>query len=663
MRQPWQQLLLRARRRSWARLPVHNSHSQVQSESNLQSLRFLTSLLHTHSIHCNISPSQPTTFVSRLFANTINPTSPSIFCRSFSSEPALELTDSDHAIIADIFSKHRGVDDIKKDLELNNIFISHELILSVLGKLDSCPDVARRFFDWVESSNGERLSSKSYNLMLGILGVNGFVQEFWTLVDVMKKKGYGVSKGVRDRVLEKFDKEGMSGDAEKLRGVFASGSVDDSSEKICSRVSKIIRNEVWGDDVEKQLQDLNATFSSDLVKLVLKNLGTEPTKALIFFRWLEENGLCKHDQQTYNTVAQVLGREDCIDRFWKVVDEMRRKGYDMEEEVYAKVLGRFCKRKMLKDAVDLYEYAMAGANKPSMHCCTYLLKKIAVGKQFDMGLFYRVVRIFTESGNVLTNSMLDSVLKSLNSVGRYGECSKVLKAMEEGRYVVSNNLQSKIAFELSSSGRKDEAIEIVDSMEVFERNSKTWASLIEGLCVAGDLDKASSCLRKMLEKEGANSAGYAFDSLIVTYCRKNKAMDAYNILNEIVTEKQLRPWHSTYKVLISKLLVEGGFGQALNILEMMKNHGFPPFVDPFVEYVSKSGTGDEAVVFMKAMTSKRFPSTAVVLRVFEAYFKAGRHFQAQDFLSKCPRYIRNHADILNLFSSMNAGAASTTMAA
>lgn len=557
------------------------------------------------------------------------------------------------------------MDDIRKDLDLNNILISHELILSVLGKLDNSPDIARRFFDWVLESDSEKLSSKSYNLMLGILGVNGLVQEFWGLVDVMKKKGYGVSKGVRDRIREKFEKEGLDGDVEKLRQVFASGSIDNSAEKIGYRMCKIIRNEVWGEDVEKQLQDLNVTFSSDLVKMVLENLGTEPMKALIFFRWLEENGLFKHDQHTYNAITQVLGREDCIDRFWKVVDEMKSNGYEMEVEVYAKVLGRFCKRKMMKEAVDLYEYAMAGTNKPSIDCCTFLLKKIVVGKQLDMGLFTKVVRILTESGNGLTNSILDAVLKSLNSVGRHGECSKVLKAMEEGGYVVSNNLQSKIAFQLSSAGKKDEAIEIVDNMEVFGRNCKTWASLIEGLCVAGDLDKASDCLRKMVDREGANSAGYAFDLIVTAYCRKNKAMDAYNLLHALINEKQLYLWHSTYKVLISKLLVQGGFENALNILGWMKNDGFPPFVDPIVEYVAKSGTGDDAVAFLKAMTSHRFPSTSVVLRVFEAYFKAGRHSEAQDCLSKCPRYIRNHADVLNLFYSMKSveGAAKTTVAA
>lgn len=593
-------------------------------------------------------------------SSTLNPKSTPI-SRCFSSEPALELKDSDPGVVADIFSKPKGVDDFRKDLELNNVLISHELILSVLGKLDNSPDVARRFFGWVVESDGEKLSSKSYNLMLGILGVNGLVEEFWPLVYVMKKEGYGVSKGVRDRVLEKFEEEGLVDDVEKLRQVFATSSIYNSVGKIASRMSKIIRNELWGDDVEKQLRDLNVAFSGDLVKMVLESIATEPMKALMFFRWLEESGLFKHDQQTYNAMAQVLGREDCIDRFWKVAHEMRSNGYEIDLEVCEKVLGRFCKRKMMKESVDLYELAMTGANKPSIGFCTFLLKKIAVSKQLDIGLFTRVVRILTENGNLLTDSMLDGVLKSLNSVGRYGECSKVLKVMEEAGYVVSNKLQRKIAFQLSSSGKKDEAVEIMDNMEVFRHNCKTWASVIEGLCVAGDLDKASDCLLKMVDREGTDSAGYAVDLIVNAYCRKNKAKDAYKLLHGLV----LHPWHSTYKVLISKLLVQDGFEYALNLLEMMRSDGFPPFVDPIIEYVAKSGTGDDALAFLQAMTSHSFPSTSVVLRVFEAYFKAGRHSEAQDCLSKCPRYIRNHADVLNLFYSMKSvgGAAKNTVAA
>uniref|UniRef100_A0A5B7A036 Pentacotripeptide-repeat region of PRORP domain-containing protein n=1 Tax=Davidia involucrata TaxID=16924 RepID=A0A5B7A036_DAVIN len=658
MRNQWRLLLLRCHTRSQPRISRHSYHFQVYSTPNS---RPFSSLLHSRAPH---------KFPPPFHSQSLNPNVPS-FRYFSSSELAIEDKDADHvAVLADIFSKPpRPNDEIKLELESNSIVITHELVLKVLQNLETAPDVARRFFGWVSESESERLSSKSYNLMLGILGVNGYVKEFWDLVEIMKKKGYGVSKGTHVRVLEKFEKDRLKSDSEKLKELFSSGSVDNSVEKVCSRVCKLIREEVWGDEVEKRLRELNIVFSSDLVALVLENLGTEPNKALIFFRWIDESHLCEYDERTYNAMVRVLGREDCIEKFWRVVYEMRGAGYEMEMGTYVKVLVRFVKRKMIKDAVDLYEFAMSGANKPSVQDCTFLLRKIVVSKELDMDLFLKVVKAFTVSGNVLMNSIVDAVLKSLTSVDRFGECNKILKAMEEAGFLPSGTLQSQIAFRLGSDGKKDEASEFMDNMEASGcgPNYYTWFSLIEGHCVAGDVNQASDCFQKMVEKEGGCCAGYAFALLVNTYCDKNRAMDACKLLSNMVNEKNLKPWHPTYKVLINKLLVQRGFKEALNLLGLMKNQGFPPFLDPFIEYVSKTGTADDAMVLLKAMTVKRYPSKSVFLRVFEAYFKAGRHNEAQDLLSKSPGYIRNHADVLNLFFSMKyeeaAEAAATAVAA
>ncbi|XP_022774902.1 pentatricopeptide repeat-containing protein At3g02490, mitochondrial-like [Durio zibethinus] len=649
MRHPWRFLLFRNHPRSPLRVPTM---SQVLPPS--------VPPPHTHSFHNIYSHSQlanPFNMMKEL--SMLNSKNTPINHCSFSSAAAVEQKEPDHVLVTvtDIFTRLGDRNDIKRELELNDIVFSHEMVLKVLRSVESSPDVARRFFDWVFETDAERLSSKSYNRMLGILGVNGLVEEFWGLVDVMKKKGYGISGGVRDRIAVKFEKEGLESDLERLRGVFATGSVDNSMEKAFSRICKIIRSELWGDDVEKRLLDLNVTFSNDLVKLILENLASEPAKVLIFFRWTEECGLVKHDERSYNAMARALGREDCIDRFWKIVDEMKSLGYEMEMETYVKVLGRFCKRKMIKEAVDLYEFAMAGSNKPSVSCCTFLLRKLAVSKQLDMGLFSRVVRIFMESGNVLTDSMVDAVLRSLASVGRLGECNKVLKVMEEGGFVAGVNLQSKITFRLASAGKKDETAEFIDLVEAINTNldHKAWDSLIEGCCAAGDLETASAYFKNMVEKEGVSHAGYAFEWLVYSYCSRKRATDACKLLHKYVSESQLRPWPTTYKELIRKLLAQGGFKDALNLLGLMKDHGFPPFVDSFIEYVSKSGSSDDAFAFLKSMTSKRFPSLSVVLRVFEAFLKAARQNEAQDLLSKCPGYVRNNADVLNLFCSMKSG--------
>lgn len=587
--------------------------------------------------------------------------------QKFSSEPELESKDSDQAVIAsDILSKSNNLEDIKKDLESNGIVISHDLILGVLGKLESSPDVARRFFSWVLENEEKRLSSKSYNLMLRILGVNGFANEFWVLLEGMKKKGYLISKGVRDNVLEKFEEEGLDGDVERLNAVFDSGSINNSEKKISSRVCRIIRNEVWGDNVEKQLRDLNVTFTSDMVKMILESLALDPMKALILFRWLEESGLFKHDQQTYNAVAKVLGREDCIDRFQKIVEEMKSSQFEMEGETFHVVLGRFCKRRMIEEAVNLYEFAMSGSNKPLENCGTFMLKRIVTAKKLDMGLFSRAVKIYTYGGNLLTDSTLSAVLKSLTSVGRVGECTKVLEAMEEVGYVASDDLRSKIVFLLNNAGKKDQAIKFVDKEEVprYTSGQKTRKTLIMGLCRVGDFNEAYDHLRKMVRSEGVDSACSPLDSIVDTYCKRNKAVDAWKMLHNLVSESQVKPWHTTYQMLITNLLAQGGFSDALKVLEMMKGHGFPPFTDPFIAYVSKSGSGDDAIEFLR-VTTKRFHSTSLFLRVFEAYFKARRRDEAQNFLSKCPGFIRNHPDVLNLFLSMEPAevTASTPLAA
>lgn len=574
------------------------------------------------------------------------------------------MEDSDHTVVADAFAKCENPEDAAKELESNNVAVSHDLVLKVLESLSASPSAAGRFFDWVSERHSENLSSKSYNLMLGILGVNGFISEFWGLYETLKKRGYGVSGRVRDQVLETFEKEGRESDAEKLRGIFASGSINNSVEKNPSRIFRIVKNEVWSEDVEKKLRELDVEFSSDVVKMVLENLATEPMKALILFRWVEESGLFKHNKQTYNAMAIVLGREDCIDRFWKLVDEMKVAGYEMEMDTYVKVLGQFCKRKMIKDAVYLYEFAMGGVNKPSAQECTFLLKKIAVSKDFDMGLFSRVVKVYTEKGNALTDTMLYTVLKSLTSVGRLVESDKVLKVMQECGFLPGGNLRSKIAFQLSSAGKKDEACKYMDVLESSGLTSdfKTTASIIEGHCVSGDLEKASDYFHEMVEKEAGSSASRALDSLVNAYCDKNRALDACRILKDCASNNELKPWHTTYKLLIKKLLAQGGFEEALTLLSLMKEHGYPPFLDPFIQHISKKGTKDDALAFLKAMTSKKFPSITVFLQMFEAFFKVRRHNEAQELLSKCPRHIRNHADVLDLFCSKSKGTLATVAA-
>ncbi|KAG6396158.1 hypothetical protein SASPL_142300 [Salvia splendens] len=586
-----------------------------------------------------------------------------------STDPAVELPKprADQAALIEIFSKPEiSIDAIKSDLDSKNVIVSHDLILEVLKTPNIDPDVARRIFYWVSGSQREILSCNSYNMMIGILGGNGFVKETWELINVMKKKRYGVKRGAFDRISERFMKDGAIDDVEKLKAVYATRfggrkSKDvaggDSGVSDCVRVGEIIRGQVWGDDVEKELKELGVEFSSDLVKGVLGMLGGDPNKALIFFRWVEDSGVFKHDEHSYNALARVLGNEDHSQKFWRFIDEMRSEGHEMARETYVSVCKQFLKKKMIEDAVNLFEFAANGVNKPSVEDCTLLLKKIVASEELDMDSFLKVVEVFKANGNAFTDNIVEALVKSLISVGRMNECNSILAELMEAGYVPSGDVQRKIAFKLSKYGDTGKALEFVDKM-MASFDYSPWISLVKGFCEEHNLDGASISVEKMVKKLGASSCGgRPIDLLVGAYCQQNRPLGAYKFVKKMVNEKFLRPRHTLYKTLTRRLLARKHFKEALDVMCMMKNQGYPADVDSFIPYLAKKGTTEEAVAFTQGMTSKRSPAIPFFLRLFEAYLSAGRQSQAHDFLATCPGYVKDHADVLDLFTSNMSGAA------
>ncbi|KAL8471893.1 hypothetical protein ACS0TY_028569 [Phlomoides rotata] len=611
---------------------------------------FSSSLLHPRAPRVSTNPFP----LHRRFTSSLEP----------AVEPPKPPSDQD-AVVADIFAEfERSSADIKLILDDKGVVITHDLILSVLGSPDIDPDIALRVFYWVSENSSENLSSESYDLMLGILGGNGFVKETWHLLEIMKEKGYGVSNDTFSIISERFQNDGLNDDVEKLKelcdldsfsftGNYA--SEENAVEEEYCRVSDMIKREVWGEDLEKQLWELGEEFSSDLVTRVLGNLEMDPNKALIFFRWVQESGVFKHDQRSFNAMARVLGEEDHTEKFWRFANEMKSEGHEMERETYIHILGQFIKKEMIKDAVDLYEFAMNGEVKSSEEDCAFLLNEIVVSEELDMDLFSKVLGFFKANGNATTDAILDAVIKSLVSVGRMNEGNRILVALKEAGCVPSDPLRRKIALELSSSGKTELALEFMDTM-VPSPDYLTWESLVLGFCSYGNLDEASNSLRKMVEKEGASCANHALEALVTTYCEKNEPLDAYKVVSDMVNDKGLTPRYTTYKRLTKGLLALNHFKEALDVMSMIKKQGHCPYFDPFVEYLSRAGSVKDAIEFVRAMTtSKRYPATSVFIRLFEGYFRAGRISEAQDFLSICPGSIKNHADVLNLFASTKSG--------
>ncbi|KAL7191884.1 hypothetical protein ACSBR2_023876 [Camellia fascicularis] len=550
--------------------------------------------------------------------------------------------------------------ELEHKLSNTNPTLTHETVVYILKKLEKSPKKASNFFNWVSEKNGFKPSSAIYSLVLRIFANKESIKQFWATINKMEELGFYIDETTYLTILGVLRNSKMATDATAWTQLYNRMAKENDLNGVVKRVVQVVTQSDWCGEVERELGEMKISVSDDLLLTVLKDLRGYPLKSLRFFKWVSECLGFEHNSVTYNAIARVLGHGDSIGEFWSTVREMKGLGHEMDIDTYIKISRQFQKNKMLKDAVELYELMMDSPYKPLVQDCSVLLRTIAVSGSPDMDLVFRVVKKHEAAGNSLTKSNYDGIHRSLTSIGRFDEAEKIVEAMKNAGYEPDNITYSQLVFGLCKARRLEEACKVLDVMEASGcvPDLKTWTILIQGHCAANEVDKALFCFAKMMEKN-FDADGDLLDVMINGFLSQNRIDGANKLLVEMVSKAHMRPWQATYKNLIQKLLEIKKLEEALNLLHLMKKHNYPPFPEPFVQYISKFGVVEDAVDFLKALTVKEHPSVSAYLHVFKAFFQEGRHSEAKDLLYKCPHHIRKHVAICSLFGSAKSCSAAT----
>ncbi|PKU68233.1 pentatricopeptide repeat-containing protein At3g48250, chloroplastic [Dendrobium catenatum] len=532
-----------------------------------------------------------------------------------------------------------------------------ESIIYVIKKLDKVPQKALDFFNFAKAHYALVPGPSAYNLMLRILAHKDFISDFWVLLNSMQKNGYKLDEGAYRVILGCFKNQKLIADSSSLTKFYYSAKEKSSTDAAVKYAAKIVLDaQDWSKEVEKNLEDLKSSVSEELVAMILRELRDYPHKALVFFAWASGIPDYQHGSVAHNAMALVLGRDESIGEFWSLVKEMR---YDMDIDTYVKVTRQFLKRKMMKDAVELYEFMMDGPYKPAIQDCGLLLRQLSLSSNPDLDLVFRVVKKYEAVGYSLSKVVYDGIHRSLTSTAKFEEAMEIMQKMRQEGYEPDNITYSQLVYGLCKTKRLDDASNVLDEMEKggCTPDLKTWTILIHGYCSAGDVDGALECLTKMIGKNYEVDADL-LDVLVNGLCGKKRTKSAYTLMVEMIDNAQLRPWQSTYKYLIKELLGVGKLEEALKLLSMMKNCKVPPFIEPFAAHIAKFGTIEDAKEFLKILAGKTYPSSTTYVNLFKAFFDQGRYTEAQDLLFKCPHHIRKLVDISKLFGSVKGTTAS-----
>lgn len=555
--------------------------------------------------------------------------------------------------VLSLFSSEDWSMNLDKEMQDSNLALSHENVVFILKKLSKSPEKASRFFKYV-NEDGFEPSSSIYSLMLRIYTSKDFLKEFWVTIKEMKEKGYYLDEETYRTIFSTFRGLKMENEATALRHFYQRLIRENAMGEIVNEVVEVIKSSEWGERVERKLEEMKIVVSDNFVLRVLKELRGKGyiLKAHRFFKWVEKSLGFKHNSVTYNGTLRVLCWGESITEFWSVMEEMKSAGFEMDLDTYIKITRQLQKNKMLKDAVRLYEHMMDSPFKPSCKECDLLLRTIATHSSPDLDLVFKVVNKFEAAGYSMSKSVYDGIHRSLTSLGKFDEAEKIVQTMKSAGYEPDNITYSQLVFGLCKARRCDEASIVLAEMEKrgCSPDIKTWTILIKGHCVANEVDEAMLCFAKMMEK-GFDADADLVDVLVNGFLSQDRAMGAYTLLLELVKKARSRPWQATYKNLIQKLLGGRKLEEALELLHMMKKQKYPPFPEPFVKYISKSGSVEDAQEFLNTLSVKDYPSVSAYQHVFKSFFDEDRHSEAKDLLFKCPHHIRKHPAVSSLFGS------------
>ncbi|XP_061364858.1 pentatricopeptide repeat-containing protein At3g48250, chloroplastic-like [Gastrolobium bilobum] len=531
--------------------------------------------------------------------------------------------------------------------------LTHESVIYVLWRLDENPEKASFFFNWVSEKEWFRASSSVYSLILRVLANKETVRQFWITLWMMKDKGFYLDRETYLAILAGFRREKMKKDYVALTHSYNRMIQENAMESVVTKVVGIISGSEWGNEVTNELAKLKIQLSDNFVIRVLKELRNCPLKAYKFFHWVGEQSGYEHNTVTYNAITRVLARTDSIEEFWRIIEEMKCVDHELDIDTYIKISRKLQRDKMMEDAVKLYELMMDGSYQPSVQDCSDLLQSISANDMSNLDLVFRVAKKYESIEHTLPKAIYDGIHRALTGAGKFDEAENIVKTMRNAGYVPDNITYSQVVFGLCKMRRLEEACKVLEGMESCGciPDIKTWTILIQGHCAANEIDKALLCFGKMIEK-GYSADAAVFGALVDGFLNQKRIDDAYKLLVEIVTMRSTSPWHGTYKKLIENLLGIGKFEEALNLLCLMRKHKYPPFTEPVVQYISKYGTVEDAVKFLKAWSKGSPRSHSAYLHVFESFFREGRLSEAKDLWCKCRRHISKRKQIRELFGSV-----------
>ncbi|KAF5190290.1 Pentatricopeptide repeat-containing protein [Thalictrum thalictroides] len=429
-------------------------------------------------------------------------------------------------VINELFASDRNMEAI---LDQCGIDLAHDLVLEVLARFRYARKPAFRFFCWAGKKPGFEHDSRTYNLMMEILGKTN---QFESMVAMLEEMG---NKGML--TLETFSIAircfAAAREMKKAVGVFELMKKHDYKAGVdtFNYLLDALGRAKLGKEAYALFEKLKDRFPPDLRTYTVLLAGWCKVKNLMeagrVWNEMIDKGL-KPDLVAYNTMLEGLlsGRRES--EAIKLFELMKAKGPSPNIRSYTILIRDLCKRNKMEVAVDYFDEMLDVGYDPDPAVYTCLM--VGFGNQKKMDKVYGLLKEMKEKGCPPDGQAYNALIKLMTNRQMPDDAVRIYKKMIQNGHqptIHTYNMMMKSYFQVKNYEMGCAVWEEMKS-KGFCPDDNSYIVFVGGLIRQGRSEEACKYLEEMAEK-GMKAPQLDYNKFAADFSRAGKP----NILEEL----------------------------------------------------------------------------------------------------------------------------------
>ncbi|KAM7275983.1 hypothetical protein ACFE04_017849 [Oxalis oulophora] len=422
-------------------------------------------------------------------------------------------------VIDDLFAIDRNMEAV---LDQCGVTLSHDLVVEVLSRFRHARKPAFRFFCWAGEKHGYAHDSRTYNVMMSILGkTRQFETMMWMIEDMGTRKLLTL-----ETFLIAIKAFAASKERKKAVGMFE--LMKKHKFKIGAETINCLLDELGKAKLGKEghtlFEKLKDRFTPNLRTYTVLLNGWCRVKNLMeagkIWNEMIDKGF-KPDIVAHNTMLEGLlkskKRSDAI----KLFEVMKDKGPTPNVRSYTILIRDLCKQKNMEEAVKYFDEMLISGCQPDAAIYTCLIT--GFGNQKRMDIVYELLKEMQEKSSPPDGRTYNALIKLMTSQRMPDEAAQIYRKMIQSGIEPSIHTFNMIMKSYFVTRNYETGLSVWDEMirKGCCPDDNSYIVLIGGLISQGKSEEACKYLEEMLDK-GMKAPQIDYNKFVADFSRAGK---------------------------------------------------------------------------------------------------------------------------------------------